>query len=298
MKFIPNGVTRTLSHQLLVAQKHSPRLLFVGGVVGVSATVVMACRATLRVQEILDDHQRTAIVINGIPQDEKERKSDLTMLYLHTAGKFAKIYGPSFVLGVTSIGMLTKSHTILTKRNAGITAAYTALEKGFKDYRRRVIAEQGEDKDREYRYGVETRDIEVVGKDGEKPKVKKVKVVGDGGGSIYSRLFDESNPNWSPQPECNFLFLRSVQHNLNQNLESNGHVFLNDVHDALGMSRTPAGSQVGWIWNQDPNHVGDNKIDFGIFDSASMERLHAFVTGVEGAIWLDFNVDGPMWDLI
>ena len=49
---------------------------------------------------------------------------------------------------------------------------------------------------------------------------------------------------------------------------------------------------VGWVLGN-----GDNCIDFGIWDSAN-EKARDFVNGREGAILLDFNVDGVIYDLI
>ena len=48
---IKNVVTSKVGRQLLVAQKHSPAVLFAAGVVGVVGTVVLASRATLKLNE-------------------------------------------------------------------------------------------------------------------------------------------------------------------------------------------------------------------------------------------------------
>ena len=56
-------------------------------------------------------------------------------------------------MGGLSIAALTRSHNILTKRNAALTAAYGALEKGFSEYRARVVEKYGEEEDRDFRYG-------------------------------------------------------------------------------------------------------------------------------------------------
>ena len=58
----------------------------------------------------------------------------------------------------------------------------------------------------------------------------------------------------------------------------------------LGIDRTAAGQQVGWIYDE-KNPIGDNYVDFGIYDG-NRERNRAFVNGYERTILLDFNVDG------
>jgi hypothetical protein len=296
MKFqLPTAVTRTVSRTILKTRANSPTILFVGGVAGVVTSTVLACKATLKVDEVLDEHRKTAMNIKTVEHEhygEIDRKHDLTLLYVQSAVKFTKLYGPAVILGSVSIGMLTKSHNILSKRNAALTAAYTALEKGFKDYRKRVVDEFGEDKDREFRFGKKTETILQEDTNGKK-KVNKTRF-GDGGGSIYSKIFDEYNQNWDPHPEYNVLFLRGVQSQCNDRLQARGHLFLNDVYRDLGMEDTTEGAVVGWLADGD----GDGFVDFGIFEDKSMTRMHDFLIGREGGIMLDFNVDGTIFDKI
>ena len=71
-----------------------------------------------------------------------------------------------------------------------------------------------------------------------------------------------------------------------------------DVYDMLGIPRTKAGQIVGWLYRpEDPNYKGDNHVDFGIYDYTK-EINRDFVNGYERTILLDFNVDGPIYDLI
>ena len=73
-------------------------------------------------------------------------------------------------------------------------------------------------------------------------------------------------------------------------------MFLNDVYEMLGIPKTKAGYVVGWIY--DKNHpVGDNEVDFGIFDM-EREKNRDFVNGYERTILLDFNVDGNILDMM
>lgn len=297
---IPNAVTFRVARTILVGQKHSPTILFVGGVAGVVATTVSACRATLKVEDTLVDTQKMILTAKEVVAKghenytEQDYKRDLAILYIRGVGKLARLYTPSIVLGVVSIAALTGSHKILTTRNSQLAAAFAVVEKGFAQYRGRVVDELGEDKDREFRYGSETRTVAVEDTNG--PKKKKVKTFGDGSASGYARLFQEyaggrRNYNWSPLPEYNMMFLRGIQSHANQRLQAKGHVFLNEIYEELGFDPVPEGQVVGWLKDQ-----GDNYIDFGIFDDLnSMNRFHDFVVGREGALLLDFNVDGEIF---
>ena len=103
--------------------------------------------------------------------------------------------------------------------------------------------------------------------------------------SKYARFFDESNSYWCADPEYNKLFILHVMDHMNMMLKAKGHVFLNEVYDALGLSRSSEGQIVGWIYEED-NPFGDNHIDFE-FDE---EKREALMSGK--AVLLDFNVDG------
>lgn len=294
IKALQNTVTAKLGRQVLVAQKHSPVLLFAAGVVGVVTTVVLASRATLKLEEVLEEgqHLRAKVEVNVHPDySEQDRKKDLTLVYAKTAINVAKLYAPAVVVGAVSIGALTGAHVILSRRNFALTAAYAALDKGFKIYRERVVSELGPEKDREFRYGVETREIVEETKTG--PVVKEVKIAGPAGSSIYAKWFDETCPNWSPQPEYNRMFLKAQQNYANDLLLARGHVLLNDVYEMIGIKRTSAGCVVGWVLSKG----GDNFIDFGIFDGTDYS-VRDFVNGYRNTILLDFNVDGVVYDRI
>ena len=291
MKFVPNAVSRKVGRTALIAGKHSPTILFAGGVVGFGATVVLACKATLKVEEVLVEHQKKMQDVETVQHKtytEKDRKHDKAILYTQTIVKLGRLYGPSIALGTLSVAALTGSHHILSKRNAGLTAAYAALERGFNEYRARVRGELGEEKDLEFRHGtIEVKET-VEGKNG--PETKTKKVLNPSGRSIYARIFDEFNPNWQSVPELNKVFLSSVQNYMNDRLHARGHLFLNEVYDALGLERSKAGALVGWTISD----KGDNFVDFGIFNGEFANNQ--FVNGQTGAVLLDFNVDGLIYN--
>ena len=111
--------------------------------------------------------------------------------------------------------------------------------------------------------------------------------------SHYARWFNEKCVAWTKDPETNELFLLHQQEYANQRLRARGYLFLNDIYDMLGISRSEAGQVVGWIYNpNDPNR--DSYVDFGLCRT----RNEDFVNGCENSILLDFNVDGMILDRI
>lgn len=291
MKLVPAAVTMKIARSTLLAQKNSPGVLLGAGVVGMVGSTVLACRATLKMDAVLSDANQklnTARTLQHKDYSETDRQRDVSLIYFQTSVKVVKLYGPAVIVGGLSIAALTRSHDILTKRNAALTAAYAALDKGFTEYRARVVEKYGEDEDRALRYGSEQ--VEIT--DGKKKKtVTRVK---SGDPSIYARFFDKSSSSWSKEPEYNLLFLKCQQNYANDLLRSRGHVFLNEVYDMIGVPRSKAGSVVGWLLTSDGST--DNFVNFGVFDDK--ERARDFVNGYEGSILLDFNVDGVMYDRI
>ena len=292
MKFVPGAITQKVARGALLAQKNSPGVLFGAGIVGVGVSTVLACRATLKMDEVLTESKRKVTTAKTLQHDDYsdyDRKRDLTLIRYQTSIKIVRLYAPAIIVGGLSIAALTRSHNILTRRNAALTAAYAALERGFNEYRARVISKYGEEEDRNLRYG--TREVSVI--DPETKEKKMITRVAPGEPSIYARFFDNSCGPWSKEPEYNLIFLKAQQNYANDLLHARGHVFLNDVYDMLGMERSSAGSVVGWLFTR--NGTTDNFINFGVFEGKS-DKARDFVNGFEGSILLDFNVDGVIYD--
>lgn len=291
---LPTGLSIRIGRAGLQLSKNSPHLMFGAGIVGVVATAVLASKATLKLESTLQGIQDTKEIIEGsvgtklesgnvITESDKQKM--LVAVSIKGAGKVVKLYGPTIAVGTLSVALLTGSHVVLNRRNVALTAAYASLEKAYKEYRERVMAELGEDREHELRYSTEEKTVKVDGKN------KKV-VVPDGTPSLYAKFFDEYNKNWCKTPEYNRMFIQTQQNWANELLKARGHVFLNEVYDMLGLERTKAGAVVGWVNNGD----GDGYIDFGLFDGR--ERAMAFINGQEPSILLDFNVDGVIYDKI
>ena len=299
-------------------KKHSPEILVVAGVIGTIASTVMACKATTKVSDILEKAKEDINSIHDCAANEEfveeytpeDVKKDLTIVYVQTGIKLAKLYAPAVALGALSLSGILASNNILRKRNVALAAAYATVDKGFKEYRNHVVERFGEEVDRELKHGIKAKKIEkvIVGEDGKKKKVKEtISVVERDTLSEYSFFFEESNPYWEKDGNYNRMFLLAQQQYANDKLRANGYLYLNDVLDTLGIPRTKAGQIVGWVYNPD-NPNGDNYVDFGIYetyrkdqesfvkDKAMRERFGKEV--YERVVLLDFNVDGNILDLM
>ena len=291
--------------------KHSPEILMGLGIAGVITSTVLACRSTLKVQEILDYKEENMNNIKEVLAEgredytEEDARKDKTIIMTTTAIRIMKLYIPSVIIGAGSIACLLESHNVMRNRNAGLAAALAATTESFKQYRERVTEKYGDEVDKEMRYGIKKEKKE---KDGKKTKEEIVVGCDEKELSGYARYFNENNINWSDDPQFNLMFLRQNQNWANDKLISQGYLYLNDVYEALGFPKSKAGQIVGWVYDPNNNEHGDNYVDFGIYDlnvkgyrdemtnDTIAEERQDFINGYKSSILLDFNVDGNIWE--
>ena len=304
MKF--ENIKNTLVNVKDATVEHSPTILTVAGTIGVVAGVVLACKATLKLEEILEETKSTletiddTLVTHPDKYSEEDAKKDKTVMYVRTAGKLISNYALPALLITASVGSLIGANHILTKRvkyhrerEASLIAAYATLSEGVKKYRSRVAEVVGEEKERDLFEGnkEEIITVEEVDENGKKKKVKKTVKVNNGD-AIYSKLFDELNSRyWSKSEGFNRDFLIIAQNYFNDILKAKGHVLLNDVYDHLGFDKTLSGYTVGWMYDPSDPSI-DNYISFGV--NLNDENSRAFLSGHEPNVWLTFNVDGDI----
>lgn len=292
-----NGVT---SKAVMKLKKHSPEILVVAGIAGTVVSAVLACKATTKVAEILDETKGTLDTIhegmetgaiNGQEYTTEDGKKDTVVVYAQTGMKLAKLYGPAIILGTLSITSILASNNILRKRNVALGAAYAAIDKSFKEYRGRVIERFGEQVDTELKYGIKAKkfeEIEVDPETGKEKKVKKTVMVADPNlQSDYAVYFDSKSRNYETNPDYNRMFLKAQQAFANDKLQTRGHLFLNEVLDDLDLPRTPAGQIVGWTKDGPDGYVNFRIVEV---ERETEDGRH------EPALLLDFNIEGNIWE--
>lgn len=288
------------------ARKASPQIMIAVGVGGMIVGTVMACRATKKVPDLIEEKDQTIEEIEAGEKeeyadfDEDEKNLEIVKTKAITYVKIAWAFAPTVAIDILSILAITKGTMIFKNRQAALCAAYATLDSGFKNYRQRVIDKYGNDEDRNFKYGIHQEHVKekVVGEDGKTKTVKRpIDVVDEPNRySMYARFFDEASPYWEKHHSYNQMFLNIKQNEFNVKLQSQGYVFLNEVYEALGIPKTRAGQIVGWLYDED-HPIGDNYIDFGMYD-VNKPGARDFVNGYERSILLDFNVDGPIIDYI
>ena len=290
-------------------RKASPEIMLVTGLGCGIAAVVTACIATKKAQPVIEEaHEQFDLIEAGVdwkainddgserPLTPKEIKQETFHVYRNYIWKMCKIYGlPAFLL-LASVGLILGSHGILKKRYVSTTLAYKALDEAFKDYRKRIQDAVGIEKELHFFNGTEEGgEVTIIDENGDAQTTKQVVKTQEKKYTPYEFDFNAKTApgNWEANSDYNFTFLRMVENWANDMLKSRGHIFLNEVLDAIGIKRTPEGAIVGWVMGSG----GDDEVDFGVYDYYTDEYSDA-QDGYLKNIHLNFNVDGVIWNKI
>lgn len=273
--------------------KALPGLMIGAGCVGIGYSAWKACEATPKAKEIINRFTEKREPLSD--NDTKE----IIALYKEAGWELTKLYFKPVGVGLLSVTMIFLGHGKLKKEIATLTTTAASLDGLLKEYRGRVVEKYGEEEDRALMHGTHQVEVEekVTDKNGkEKIITKKVKVDELTGCSIYSRFFDESNPEFKNDPSYNRFFLSNAEDFCNRKLKADGYLFLNDVLDMLGYKRCSEGAVIGWMYDPE-NPEYHNHVSFGMMDTQRV-ATRDFINGYESRILLDFNVDGVIYDKI
>ena len=271
--------------------KNAPHIMTYGGIVGMIGGTVLACMATTKLKDILTKHE---MISNKIEREEKIKDEETKAkakrnALVNTSIEIAKIYAPSVALISLSAGSIIGGHSIMTKRNIALGAAYASISTAYGAYRTAVINKYGKEEDDNLRLGLKDKKVKELVTDENGKEKKETKTVKEfsASPSEYVRIF---SPDYTKAAENNMDFndmtLRAIEKFFNERLKAVGYVFLNDVLTELGYEPTTYGQSVGWIYDDaKDNTIGDNYIDFGIREIYDGDmKVHL----------LEFNVDGPI----
>lgn len=275
-----------------VVVKHAPTILTATGTVGLVGTAVLASRATLTYKELIADE---VMVITDGPNlmkrnehyTEDEFRKDRIVCYSRIVTKTLKHYAPTIALGVASIAAFWWSHSIQSKRIAGLAAAYAALDTSYRKYKKSVASVIGEESMKK----VEEKILDDVVFTDEPFEYDKMAESVIPEYSPYARIIDETSSVWDPSDDITELNIHSQLQYMNDLLRTRGYLFLSDVYDALGIPRTPASQVVGWLWKKGD---GDHYVSFGDIEGHRIRFWDDSRRREVANYLLDFNVDGEI----
>lgn len=283
--------------------KHAPTILSVTASAGVIATGYLAWKAGTRFEDVegRDWDRRKECLRNAdtIPDEDvpKIERKNRILFILDTVRTVA----PAAIVGAATITMIYFSNSISKKRLAAMGAAYATLQTAFDGYKRTMVEALGKEsvdkilKPKLPNVGKSAEEILSSDNKSDAANVSDAVVNSLKALSPYARIIaEESSTCWDPNEDYTSQNLAAIQLWANRRLERKGHLFLNEVFDQLGLSRTREGAVVGWLKNGE----GDNYVSFGDFDASIYRVPSDDYTRVDSNFIVDFNVDGVIWDKI
>lgn len=283
--------------------KHAPTILSVTASAGVIATGYLAWKAGTRFEDVegRDWDRRKECLRNAdtIPDEDvpKIERKNRILFILDTVHTVA----PAAIVGAATITMIYFSNSISKKRLAAMGAAYATLQTAFDGYKRTMVEALGKEsvdkilKPKLPNVGKSAEEILSSDNKSDAANVSDAVVNSLKALSPYARIIaEESSTCWDPNEDYTSQNLAAVQLWANRRLERKGHLFLNEVFDQLGLSRTREGAVVGWLKNGE----GDGYVSFGDFDASIYRVPSDDYTRVDSNFIVDFNVDGVIWDKI
>lgn len=297
---------------VLWTKRNSPELLTAGGIIMSAVAIVLACKATTKLDEKVKPHnEKIDAIKNAIKKEEEEQKGlypveqgkqDLTKEYVKTAWEITKLYAPSAITFTLSVASILSSHKIMKGRNVALAAAYSTMQDAFNKYRQRVADKIGEEAEKDVYNNVQKATEKVINDDGDGSSSEEETTKANKEDNPWVYLFDQANPNWNKNGGLNLDFLLMTERYMNQKLKVQGYLFMSDVYDALCIPENQLtdkqlqGSRVvGWIYDPD-DKTRDNYVSFGLTDEHGILNHDAMdlKRHWESNIWLEFNPDGDI----
>lgn len=291
MPKIFEGVSRKLAKPMFYVKRVSPEICTGMMAIFVVAGTVRAYKDAPKAEKIRKEaakelqeliRKQKAGEIN-----EQEATEQLKEIRRERNVGMAKSCAVSGALVLSGIGFGILSDVILRNWLHKTTVACAGLAASFAAYRSNVVADAGEEKDREYRLGLKREKKTVVdekGKETEKEVLVKPVQQYD-----YTIFFDSSDYGIDPYDnDYNLAHFMTVQKMLDDIAHEKGFLYLNDVAAVFHKPLTEAGTIVGWIFRKGDE---DKHIDLRVKDFMN-EYNKGFVD--ELMYSMDPNVDGPI----
>lgn len=321
-------IKETVNTVARTTKKHSPEILLGIGVVGIVGGTVLACRATLKLDGILDEQKERLNKINDILEHpekiaddasytEEDAKRDKTIVTVQTVGRLAKAYLPAVVIEVAGVVCVCGAFGLVKKELGATAALLSATETAFSEYRERTKAMVGEEKEMDIFLGRQTEVVDTVNEDGAKKKKEKKTTIN--ANNPYTFIFDSDHFRTAKDNASdNMTFLMMQQNALSKLLESRAMrskkgravIYLDEILDNLGYiwgsedgddlryKKESYAHLAGCVYDKnDPN--ADNCVDLGLASHDILEGSgydnEAFIRGIEPVAILNINCCGNVW---
>ena len=191
----------------------SPEILIGFGLAGMLTSTVLACRATPKALDILEQEDREL---------SKVDKVKLTW----------KCYAPAAVGYCVSAACIIGANSVNAKRNAVLAGAYKLSETALLEYRDKVVDILGEEKEKEIRNSIAKDRVE-------RDSSSEVIVVGKGDTLCYDMISGRYF-------KSDIDKINKAANEINYRLTHENIISLNEFYMELGLKTTEMGYVQGW----------------------------------------------------
>lgn len=272
-----NAIIAAAKTAAVFLKKNESRIELGAGIASLVGCVIVSSKATLKINDILDEGKADLEKVNtGLemvkegkvsPEEytEKDAATDRFIAYRKMVIKMIKNYLPAVVFGVVGIGLLLKSHAVMESRVKELASEVAAISSSFMNYRQNVVNELGEDADRRFLIGQkneETKENNSSFETANNPTSFVYEI--DIASGLYDKNVDIYNGN-----------LIAAERDVNDKLNNEGTLTVAEIIKVLGKRRKPTQAEMHWGFKRDSG-TRDRKI---AFEMPTKEEKEAFRRG-------------------
>lgn len=312
-------------------KKYGTDIAVYGGSAAIVAGVVLACKATLKVNTEAEEDAKKADEIRAKYKLEKKVKGgkkdarsnsreSRELVELHKEGnrallkhntrcigRYVRHYSvPALLIGGGIAGSIWAHGKEKSEKNAAV--AYAAgLAASLKKYRDEMRRERGEEAEKKFFYDVKEEKKETVDEKGKK-KTEVVETVDkDVDRSDFAKYFGvDYSTAATGYAEADLMFLKQVEITATRKLREDKWLTLNELYKMLRLVDgagqrygVKGGNNIGWVYDKDD--PDGNKVDLGIYNPNKVANRD-YVNGYNDVILIEPNVNcldlgKAMWGL-
>jgi hypothetical protein len=202
---------------------NSPAILSGLAVAGTVATAYLTGRASFKAAEIIAQDEAKGGTAGDLRQRVKERTVLVWKLYIPAAGS-----------AVATIAFIIAANRVGARRAAALAAAYAISERGFQEYRDKIVEKIGERKERGFRDDIAQDRVT------RNPPPDDMVLLEDGLSVLCCDLF--SGRYFMSDMET----LRRAENTVNYRVNNDYYASLTDFYDQIGLPKTSMSDDFGW----------------------------------------------------
>ena len=265
----------------LKARKHAPEILVGIGIITTAASIITACKATKKVDAIIEEHRNEMDKINKASEGNKKYKDeedggkvkeytketakmDKFCTYRDTTFRLVKNYAIPAGLFIIGMTCFVGSTVILRKREQAAVALFNGSLAAFNAYRCRVKEAIGAEAETKIYHGIDEVPYTELKEDGTREE-KVLRTVNQPHNVFTFTMNAETCRFWENDMRYNLMMAQSIEEEVDKLVfgEFGGEPMeLNTVLKKLGMLKCGSMMDVGWV----PEKLGSSvkSVDFGL----------------------------------